>query len=212
MALMVDSTGPGAPLGLRERKKQKTRAAIQREALRLIREQGYEATTVEQIAAAAEVSPSTFFNYFPTKEDVVLRDEYDPVFVSAFLARPPEEPLSVAIRNACRALMLLMQRDQDLVLWRAKLMLEVPELRARGWEEIEKAQELFSAVMAERTGRNPDDLEVRVTVASVIGAMFEVSKEWVRRDGQVNFEELVERALDVIESGIRLDEPSRGGP
>ena len=74
--------------GLRERKKQQTRAAIQREALRLIAERGYHATTCEQIAAAAEVSPATLFRYFPTKEDIVLQDGYDPVIASAVLARP----------------------------------------------------------------------------------------------------------------------------
>ena len=67
--------------GLRERKKQKTRWAIQEHALRLFAEQGYEATTVDQIAAAAEISPSTFFRYFPTKEDLVIEDEYDALLV-----------------------------------------------------------------------------------------------------------------------------------
>jgi AcrR family transcriptional regulator len=69
--------------GLRERKKAKTRAAIQRHAWRLFQEQGYAATTVDQIAEAAEVSQSTFFRYFPTKEDVVLTDDYDPVMIEA---------------------------------------------------------------------------------------------------------------------------------
>lgn len=55
------------PVGLRERKKAKTKAAIQQHALRLFRQQGYQATTVEQIAEAAEVSPSTFFRYFPPR-------------------------------------------------------------------------------------------------------------------------------------------------
>src|SRR5215831_2993472 len=87
-------------LGLRERKKAKTRAAIQEHALRLIREQGYQATTVEQIAAAAEVSPSTFFRYFPTKEDVVTYDALDPMFLEALRAQPPDLRPIQAIRAA----------------------------------------------------------------------------------------------------------------
>src|SRR5689334_23855993 len=65
------------PDGLRERKKARTRAAIRRHALRLFRANGYQRTTVEQIAAAAEVSVSTFFRYFPTKEDLILQDDMD---------------------------------------------------------------------------------------------------------------------------------------
>lgn len=77
--------------GLRERKKLKTRTAIRGAAFRLIAKQGYEATTVEQIAEASEVSPSTVFRYFPTKEDIVLTDEYDPVMASVLRSRPAGE-------------------------------------------------------------------------------------------------------------------------
>ena len=70
-------------MGLRERKKAKTRTAIQHVALRPFREQGCEATTIEQIAEAVEISPSTFFRYYGAKEDLVLTDDYDPLIIEA---------------------------------------------------------------------------------------------------------------------------------
>src|SRR5206468_9013892 len=91
--------------GLRERKKRKTRWLIQAQALRLFREQGYDQTTVDQIAAAAEISPSTFFRYFKTKEDVVLEDEYDPMLLGAFDAAPPDLRPIPALRHAIGTVM-----------------------------------------------------------------------------------------------------------
>src|SRR5579871_1588889 len=88
--------------GLRERKKARTRASIREHALRLIREQGYDATTVDQIAEAAEISPSTFFRYFPTKEDVVLQDDFDILAVGSFLEQPAELSLVGAFRAATK--------------------------------------------------------------------------------------------------------------
>src|SRR5579884_1838391 len=88
--IMVESDASEPPRGLRERKKAKTKAAIQHHALRLFQQQGYDTTTVEQIAEAAEISPSTFFRYFPNKEDVVLYDDFDPLIFAAFEAQPAD--------------------------------------------------------------------------------------------------------------------------
>src|SRR6266536_5266554 len=118
-------------VGLRERKKARTRATIQHHALRLFRKQGYDATTVEQIAEAAEISPSTFFRYFPTKEDVVLLDDYDPLLVAAFKAQPPELSPIQAMRRAMRsAFGTIPAAEMERVRERSALMLQVPELQA----------------------------------------------------------------------------------
>jgi len=191
--------------GLRERKKQKTRESIQREAMRLIEKQGYEQTTVEQIAAAADISPSTFFNYFPTKEDVVLYDAYDPILATLLLERPADEPLSVSFRRVLEEMGGIFERDRDIILARAKLWFEVPALRARLWEEIEKAQAFMTSLMAQRSGLDADNFETRVTVGVMTAAALEAMHEWLRRDGKGSFVTLVNEALDMVEAGARLD-------
>ncbi len=194
----------GGSIGLRERKKLKTKEAIQRAAMRLIDKQGYEATTIEQIAAAAEISESTFFNYFPTKEDVVLFDAYDPMALQMFLERPKDEPLSVGVRHVMRQLAAAFQRDEQVIRARGRLFLEVPELRSRMWDEVERTQEIIVRLLAERTSRRPDDYELRVTARIIISAIFEATLEWMRSNGRRGPVELVNRALDVVESGAQM--------
>jgi len=197
---------------LRERKKQKTRESIQRTALRLFEKQGYEATTIEQIAAAVEISPSTFFNYFPTKEDVVLYDAYDPMAIQLFLDRPKHEPVNVGLRKVLEALAAAFQRDEQTILARGRLYLEVPELRSRIGDEVERTQVMVVQMLAERTGRRPDDFELRVTARVVIGAVYEATLEWMRSNGRRGLVELFNRALDVVESGARLSRVARTKP
>jgi AcrR family transcriptional regulator len=86
-----------AGAGLRERKKARTRAEIRRQGLRLFREQGYHETTTEQIAAAAEVSPATFFRYFPTKERVVLSYDLKATMLAAMDEQPADLPVLTAL-------------------------------------------------------------------------------------------------------------------
>jgi len=184
--------------GLRERKKQKTKAAIQRAALRLFKRQGYEETTVEQIAAAADISESTFFNYFPSKEDVVIYDEYDPQIFAALATGKQDEPLATSIEKLIGTLGALFEADHDAIYERAKLSLEVPELRAHAWEELEKARDLIGSIIAVRTGHDAAELDVRVISMAFVGAAFEASLEWVRSGGKGNMIDLLKKAIDAI--------------
>ena len=201
MATSGRSTG-----GLRERKKLKTRNAIQREAMRLFQEQGYEETTIEQIAEAVEISPSTFFNYFRTKEDVVFYDPYDPLFISMLMAVPSDQPLGVALRRTVsEGLAAIFETDREVIVTRGKLIMEVPSLRARVWEELERSHELFSGVLAERTGRDPHDFELRVMTMMTIAAIYTAGIEWLRQGGRGDLLEIYNRAMDIAEAGVRLD-------
>ncbi|MFF0446856.1 TetR/AcrR family transcriptional regulator [Streptomyces sp. NPDC004609] len=199
------TAGARPPMGLRERKKLKTRIAIRSATYRLIAERGYEATTVEQIARAAEVSPSTVFRYFPTKEDIVLSDEYDPVLEERLRARPrDEDPLESLLHVFRESLSSLASDDAGEVAGRVKLLLEVPAVRARMSETMADTSRVLVRALADRTGRDGDDLGLRVFTAAVTGALREVIVVWAERGHQDDLLELVDEARSVLRGGLRL--------
>ncbi|WP_442806244.1 TetR/AcrR family transcriptional regulator [Streptomyces sp. NBC_01317] len=191
--------------GLRERKKLRTRTGIRRATYRLIAEQGYEATTVEQIARAAEVSASTVFRYFPAKEDIVLCDAYDRVLAAGLRSRPAgESPLDALRFTLTDALRTLLAEEHDEIVQRTRLMVEVPAIRARTAETRAVTGSLLTTVLAERTGREPGDLELRVLTAAVLGALGEAALYWGEHGCRDDLLTLVGRAFDTLESGLRL--------
>jgi AcrR family transcriptional regulator len=191
--------------GLRERKKIRTREAIRKAAYRLFEEQGYDATSVDRIAHEAEVSPSTVFRYFPTKEDIVLTDEYDPVMEAELRARPADEDPLDSIRHVItHRLSTFVQDEREEVIQRTKLLVEVPAVRARMTEAMDSTAELLVHALADRTGRDHDDLDVRVFTAAVLGALREVMLYWAARDHQDDLAGLVDRALTTMRGGLKL--------
>ncbi len=190
--------------GLRERKKAKTRAAIQRHALQLFREQGYEATTVEHIAEAAEVSPSTFFRYFRTKEEVALYDDFDPLIIAAFEAQPAELSPVQAMRRAFRQVFASMPAVETEQQWeRGRLILSVPELRMRMLDQVAEAVQLFAELVAGRVGRRADDFAVHTYAGAMIGAVLSAILTGMD-DPQADFIELVDASLAYLEAGLPL--------
>ena len=192
------------PHGLRELKKARTREAIQEHALALFAQRGYGATTVDAIAAAAEVSPSTFFRYFPTKEDVVLHDRYDPLLLGAFHAQPPELDVIAALRATMREVLgSLPPAEVERERQRATLIVSVPELRARSLDQLASTMAAFATEIAQRAGRSANDPAVR----NMTGALIGVSRAALRgaaADPASSYLELLDASLAHLEAGLPL--------
>ena len=203
MSDVHDADDP-ARCGLRERKKAKTRAVIREQALRLFREQGYQATTVEQIAEAAEVSPSTFFRYFPTKEDVVLQDDFDPIAIEKFEAQPRGLHPVTALRTAIREAFAEVPAD-ELEQWREliRLTVAVPELRARTLDEFTRSVTMAAELIAKRQGRDPADFAVRTVAGAVVGVALSVMMAAVE-DPSADIVELMDAGLAHLEAGLPM--------
>ncbi|WP_434095240.1 TetR/AcrR family transcriptional regulator [Streptomyces flaveolus] len=211
------TAAPASPLspadrprpGLRERKKIKTREAIRAATYGLIREQGYDTTTVEQIADRAEVSPSTVFRYFPVKEDIVLTDAYDPVLLAELRARPADEPWPDSVRYVLRKVIGQgVEAEPEAARLRTRLMSEVPAVHSRMLESVSGTGRLLGRAIADRTGLDPEALELRVLTASLVAGLMEVSRYWAEHGHEENLADLAERALDVLEHGL----PAAGKP
>jgi len=194
--------------GLRERKKARTRASIREHALRLFREQGYQATTVEQIAAAAEVSPSTFFRYFPTKEDVVLQDDMDTRMIEALERQPAGLSPLGAVRAAVREVWASYgAADIEVISQTTALTMTVPEIRARALDEFARTINVIGEAVAKRAGRRSDDLAVRVMAGAIVGVIMSITIPWEGWSDPQTMEDAfgrIEQGLALLEAGLPL--------
>ena len=193
--------------GLRERKKARTRSAIQREALRLFHEHGYAATTMEHIAEAADVSPSTVFRYFPGKEDLLVLDEHHSLadaVTQAFGAQPADVPAAAALRAAIRiAFADLPPADRAARLERDVALLAVPELWSANLGLLRRALDEIGELVARRTGRDPRDAAVRAFTGAVFGVTVRVFLD-AANDENVDPAEALDEALALLEAGLPL--------
>jgi AcrR family transcriptional regulator len=190
------------PGSLRERKKDRTRRTLQAEAVRLFAAKGFEATTIEEIAAAAEVAPRTFFRYFPTKEEVVFWSEHQPMLAGHVAARPDDEPAAQALRHGLTdGLASFYDQDRERLLERSKLACRTPALQRRWRQQQADLAAGMAQILAHRLGVHADDLEVRALAAALAAALFVAIEEWQAHDGQGDLRGLIDRSLDAVLAG-----------
>jgi AcrR family transcriptional regulator len=188
--------------GLRERKKARTREAVQQQALRLFRDQGYAETTVEQIADAAEISPSTFFRYFPTKADVVLSEFLDSRIFQMVTQAPAELDLVGALRHALRqAFAEMTDEEMALEMERNQLIATVPELQRGMLEELARPIRLLAEAFATRLGTSADDPPTLAYAGAAVGVMVAVSSP-LDPPEVYDFRDRLEPALDLLEQTL----------
>ena len=202
---MPTATAAPPPSGLRERKKLATRLALHEAALRLVAERGLDAVSVDDIAARADVSPRTFFNYFSTKDDAVVG--LDPTapqhLAEQFAARPADETPVAAIRAVHREMAAEMAQEPELWPLRMKVIDAHPALMTRLIAGFGESERVLAAAIAERTGsRDGTDVYPTLLAAVHACAMRTALHRWLAADFRASLPQLVDEAWDLLAAGL----------
>lgn len=185
------------PPGLAVRKKEKTRHHLAEAAAQLFYQRGYDATTIDDIVAAVDVSPRTFFRYFPTKEDLVVALGQTSMgsFLDALAARPATEPLLTSVERAIENSLAMSWRDTARVRSFLALLAETPVLRARWLSESDRNRGLLAAVIADRTDGDPSGTRNLLIAGAIILAMNTALQVWADQEDEDEITVFVYRAL-----------------
>jgi AcrR family transcriptional regulator len=186
-------------VGLRSRKKLKTRIAIEDAALGLFEQQGYEATTVEQIAERAEVSPTTFFRYFPTKAEVVLSDQGQklPGLHQAILDRPPDESDLVAVRHAVLVAWVA-AIDTERTARKAEAVAASPMLQGLSYQNGIRWLETITDALAQRRGLPAPDERSLLAARVVLSVLASAIEGWMASGCVGDLAEAVDRRFELM--------------
>lgn len=192
------------PLGLRARKKLQTRQRIEAAAFELFQQSGFDGTTIEAIAAEADIAPRTFFYYFPTKEHVVLADYEGRLdrIVEQLSERPDTEHPWAALRASFVVVAADYDAERDQLVRRFQIMATNPSVYARslqlqaGWEDA------LAATLAERMGCDAENLGPRLLASSALSALRSSQHHWIATGQQSRLPTLVEQCFDQLDTGL----------
>jgi AcrR family transcriptional regulator len=191
-------------IGLYERKKRAAMRRIQECALDLFDDRGYESVTVEQIAQAAEVSPSSVYRYFGTKERVVLYDELDIEFLALVDDELARHPPVEAVRRALAVVMtMFFDRDGELARRKTRYALSEPALQPALTELTEGFVEQVKEALARASGRTSDELEMQVIATALVWALVAATRHWHAGGYRTNLADEMEASLAILERGLR---------
>ena len=179
------------------------RAEVSAVAFRLFAEQGFDKTTVDQIAAEAGLSRATFFRYFRTKEDVVLGDLEDigRDVAGRLAARPVDERPWESLRRAFDVLAEFNADEPEKTLAYVRMLCEAPSLKARHWEKQQAWQDLLVPEVARRLGTDPaaaEDPRARALVASALACKDAATDAWTACNGSVPLAVLIDRTMGAL--------------
>ncbi|WP_159229731.1 TetR family transcriptional regulator [Mycolicibacterium vanbaalenii] len=186
-------------MGLRERKKRRTRETVRLAAYELFEKNGYPDTTIEQIAELADVSPRTFFRYFPNKAALLVPDQLMEPIIELFLAAPPELRPIPAYRHALEQVFAGMAGPE----WgeeiaRQQLLYTLPEAAGALYNEYVHVIDLITDALATRLNRPADDPMLRITAGAMTGVMM------AALHGTPMSPESIFAGLDFLDAGLPL--------
>lgn len=191
--------------GRRERKKAATRAALAGAALRLCSARGLDAVTVEQIADAADVAPRTFFNYFTSKEEAVVaaNESAADTLLTAFAARPDDEPVAESLRHALRAVV-----TDPGYLDRVQALRGYPTIVAHQLAAFAAQERALAEAVVTRTGSDPArDLYPTLAAAAAVTGLRVAVQHWLGDHGvdprSPTLSQLVDEVMAVFDAGLR---------
>jgi AcrR family transcriptional regulator len=190
---------------LRDRKKLATRLALSRAALRLTAERSFDDVTPESIAAAADVSPRTFRNYFASKEEAIVAEFLHGAheFAAALRARPAEEPIWQSLRAVLARAMDVPVDEQRKITALMRLAQDHPALLAQLLTVFETVDQELAEVIAERTGTDLHrDLYPRLLASAGALCVKTALDLWAEGAHPASLSELVDDALDQVSRGL----------
>ena len=199
---MVDVADPPVTLGLRERKKLRTEADLRDATLRLALERGFEHVTIDDIAAAVEVSKTTYYRYFDSKEDAILGNPTEKTdrLAAALAARPADESTLTAVRNAIMdGFVNAYEHDREMSLARGRVIRSTPSLIARDLEHQAVWEATLTAFVLARVGDEPDaELRSRVVAAIIVATLRSTIDYWRDTEGRDHLPDLMDTSLAML--------------